>query len=128
MIALATPPLAAPTIVARAVAMKSALPRPQPARKPTIWPIVLDDPASALKITIRARPMSSVGLGPIRLATAPVISIATPVTAMYDVKSSETCDGEACSCSPIGLRIGSTNPMPMNAMTQAKATAQTALG
>jgi hypothetical protein len=36
MIAPPTPPVAEPMITASAVAMKSALPRPKPARKPTI--------------------------------------------------------------------------------------------
>ena len=69
-------------MVASAVAMKSALPRPQPARKATIMPIELDRPASALNTTMMARPMSRVRFAPIRLETAPVISIATPMTAM----------------------------------------------
>ena len=64
-----------------AVAMNSALPRPQPARRPTIAPMLFDAPASALKTTIRARPASSVRLAPMRLATALVTSIETPVTA-----------------------------------------------
>ena len=66
--------------MASAVAMKSALPRPQPARKPTIWLMVFDDPASALKTTMSASPMSSVRFAPIRLATTPVTSIANAVT------------------------------------------------
>ena len=69
-------------MVASAVAMKRALPRPQPARKPTIAPTVLDDPASAEKTMISTRPESSVRLAPMRLETTPVISIATPMTAM----------------------------------------------
>ncbi len=82
MIACATEPLAADTIVARAVAMNSALPRPQPARKPTMAPMLFDDPARAEKMMISTRPVSSVRLAPIRLETTPVISIAMPVTAM----------------------------------------------
>ena len=82
MIACFTEPLDAVTMVASAVAMNSALPRPQPARKPTIAPIVLDDPARAENAMISTRPDSSVRLAPIRLETNPVISIATPVTAM----------------------------------------------
>jgi hypothetical protein len=60
MIAPETPPDAEPMMTASAVAMKSALPRPQPARKPTISPIDPDAPASALKTTTSARPVSSV--------------------------------------------------------------------
>ena len=60
--------------------MNSALPRPQPARKPTIPPIVSDVPASAAKTTMSARPTISVRLAPIRLDTQPVTSIATAVT------------------------------------------------
>jgi hypothetical protein len=82
MIACATDPLADITIVARAVAMNSALPSPQPARKPTIAPTVSDDPASAEKTMISARPASRVRLAPMRLETTPVTSIATPMTAM----------------------------------------------
>ncbi len=82
MIACAVEPRADITMVASAVAMNSALPRPQPARKPTIWPMVLDDPASAENTMIRASPESSVFLAPIRVETTPVISIATPMTAM----------------------------------------------
>ena len=49
MIALSAPPAAAPTIVASAVEMNSALPRPQPARKPMIMFTESDAPASAAK-------------------------------------------------------------------------------
>ncbi len=81
MIAPATPPLAAPTITASAVAMNSALPRPQPARKPTMLPTESEAPASALNVTIRTSPLSSVRFAPSRLDTTPVTSIATPVIA-----------------------------------------------
>ena len=64
-----------------AVAMKSALPRPQPARKPTISGIEPDRPASALKTITSTSPPSSVLRGPIRLDTHPVTSIETPVIA-----------------------------------------------
>ena len=82
MMACATEPLAADTMVASAVAMNSALPRPQPARKPTIAPMLCEEPARAEKAMISTRPASSVRLAPMRLETQPVISIATPVTAM----------------------------------------------
>ncbi len=82
MIACATEPRADLTMVARAVAMNSALPSPHSARQPTM-PITLSlmpaRPAPAMMIT---RPSSSVRFGPIRLDTTPVISIATPITAM----------------------------------------------
>ena len=81
MIAPPTPPLAEPMITASAVAMKSALPRPQPARKPTISGIDPDAPASALNTITRTSPASSVLRGPMRLETNPVTSIDTPVTA-----------------------------------------------
>ena len=81
MIAWAVEPRADSTMVARAVAMKSALPRPQPARKPTMAPMVSEEPASAEKTTIRARPRSRVRLAPIRDDTTPVSSIVTPITA-----------------------------------------------
>lgn len=69
-------------MVDSAVAMKSALPSPQPARKPMISPTDPDVPASAAKTTMIARPTSNVRFGPKRLDTTPVISIATPVTSM----------------------------------------------
>ena len=81
MIAPARPPLAAPTIADNAVAMKSALPRPQKPRKPTIWSIVPDAPAAALNATTSASPTSSVRFAPMRLETQPVTSIAIPVMA-----------------------------------------------
>ena len=81
MIAPPIPPLAAPTMTDRAVAMNSALPRPQPARKPAIWATVSDAPASALKTITSASPPSSARLAPTRDATNPVPSIATPVIA-----------------------------------------------
>ena len=67
-------------MTASEVAMNSALPRPQPARKPTMPPIEPDSPASAEKTTMMARPVISVRLAPIRLETQPVKSIATAVT------------------------------------------------
>ena len=79
MIAPAKPPLAELTITARDVAMNSALPRPQPARKPTIPPMLSADPASAAKTTMSTRPVISVRLAPIRLDTQPVTSMATAV-------------------------------------------------
>ena len=82
MIASAVVPRADITMVASAVAMNRALPSPHPARNPTIWPIVSDVPARAEKTMIRPRPSSSVRLAPIRLETTPVISMATPITAM----------------------------------------------
>ena len=82
MIACAVPPVADITIVASAVATKSALPSPQPARNPTTAPTLSDDPARAAKTMIRTSPPSRVRLGPIRLETTPVTSIATPITAM----------------------------------------------
>jgi hypothetical protein len=82
MIAWATEPRAELTIVANAVAMNSALPRPQSARQPTISITESDIPANPAPAMITTRPTSRVFLGPIRLATTPVISIATPITAM----------------------------------------------
>ena len=60
--------------------MNRALPRPQPARKPTIPSIEFDVPASAAKITMIARPVMRVRLAPRRLDTQPVTSMATAVT------------------------------------------------
>ena len=80
IVASATDPEAEFTIVASAVAMNSALPRPQPARKPTIPLIEPDSPASAENTTMIARPVISVFFAPIRLETQLVPSIATAVT------------------------------------------------
>jgi hypothetical protein len=82
MMACATDPRAELTMVASAVAMNSALPRPQSARQPTISATVSDMPARPAPAMITSRPSSSVRLGPIRLATTPVMSIATPITAI----------------------------------------------
>ena len=80
MIADDVPPDAAPTIVASAVEMKSALPSPQPARKPMTDSTVGAKPAAAAKAMIRASPISSVRLAPMRLDSQLVKNIATPVT------------------------------------------------
>lgn len=82
MIACATEPREALTMVARAVAMKSALPRPHTARNPTMPPTVSCVPASPAPTMMIASPMSRVRLAPMRLDTQPVMSIATPMTAM----------------------------------------------
>ena len=79
-IAPANPPLAEATMTASEVAMNSAFPMPQPARKPMISLSDPDDPASAAKATIRTSPQMSVHLAPILLDTQLVISIATAVT------------------------------------------------
>ena len=81
MIACFTEPDAALTIVARAVAMKSALPRPHRARKATMPPMVSWLPANAAPMMMKARPTRRVRLAPMRLLTQPVPSMATPVTA-----------------------------------------------
>src|SRR6201994_3067352 len=127
-IAPANPPLAEATMTASEVAMNSALPTPQPARNPMIALMVGEAPAAALNTTIRIRPAISVFLAPIRLDTQLVISMATAVTTRELVNSSVTSLGEACSWLEMAGRIGSTRPMPMNEMTQANATAKTALG
>ena len=80
MIAPAKPLVADATMTARLVAMNNALPRPQPARKPTIWPTVSEVPARAANTTMTARPITRVRLAPIRLDTQPTTSIATAVT------------------------------------------------
>jgi hypothetical protein len=79
MIAPANPPDADETITASEVAMKSALPRPQPARKPMMPEMPPDAPARALNTTIRERPAIKVRFAPMRLDTQPVTSIATAV-------------------------------------------------
>lgn len=82
MIAWATDPRAELTMVASAVAMNSALPSPHRARHPTMPSTVSDKPASPAPAMMTIRPSSSVRLGPILLATTPVMSMATPITAM----------------------------------------------
>jgi len=67
-------------MTASEVAMNSALPTPQPARKPMIPLMLGDAPAAALKITMRMSPAISVFLAPSRLDTQLVISMATAVT------------------------------------------------
>ena len=68
-------------MTASEVAMNSALPRPQPARKPTMPPIESEAARrGAENTTMSARPAISVRLAPIRLDTQPVTSIATAVT------------------------------------------------
>src|SRR6185437_180783 len=124
----AKPPLAEATMTASEVAMNSAFPTPQPARKPMMVPIEFDDPASPAKATMSTRPAISVHLAPIRLDTQLVMSIATAVTTRYDVNSRVVSLGEACNWFEIAGRIGSTRPMPMKDTTQANATAKTALG
>ena len=109
-IAPAKPPEAEATMTASEVAMNSALPSPQPARKPTIWLTVSLLPARAAKTTMIVRPVISVRLAPRRLDTQPVNSRVTWL-------------GVASSCSDSAGRIGSTNPMPMKLTTQARATA-----
>jgi hypothetical protein len=61
--------------------MNSALPRPQPARRPTIAPTLFDSPASVLNTTISTSPVSSVRFVPMRLATTLETSIDRPVNA-----------------------------------------------
>jgi hypothetical protein len=76
----AKPPLAEATMTASEVAMNSALPTPQPARKPMIALMLGEAPASALNTTITISPAISVFLAPSLLETQLVISIATAVT------------------------------------------------
>ena len=66
-------------MAASAVEMNSALPSPQPARKPMICPTVPDAPASVAKTTISASPASIVRFTPRRLEMKPVKNIATAV-------------------------------------------------
>ena len=79
MIADEVPPDAAPTIVASAVEMKSALPRPQPARNPMIDSTFWERPAASAKTTISASPIRRVRLAPMRLDSQLVKNMATPV-------------------------------------------------
>lgn len=82
MIAWATGPRAELTMVASAVAMNTALPSPHRARHPTMPITESDMPASPAPAMMITSPISRVRLGPIRLDTTPVMSIATPMTAM----------------------------------------------
>jgi hypothetical protein len=80
MIAPANPPVADATMTDKLVAMNKALPRPHPARKPTILLIEPDEPASAVNTTISESPQTRIRFGPIRLEIAATMSIATAVT------------------------------------------------
>ena len=80
MMAADEPPDAAPTIVASAVEMNRALPRPQPARKPMMASTLPDRAHSSANTTMSPRPISSVAFVPIREEIQLVKSIATPVT------------------------------------------------
>ena len=64
---MTVPPLAAPTMVASAVEMKSALPRPHPARNPMIVSTLPLSAAAKAKTTMSASPIMSVRLAPMRL-------------------------------------------------------------
>lgn len=77
--AAALPPAAAPTMTARAVETNSALPSPQPARKPTSSPTDPEVPESPAKTTTSASPSSRVLRPPMRLETKPVTSMASAV-------------------------------------------------
>ena len=108
--------------------MKNALPSPHTARSATSCPI---DPASAhstVATTISTNPVTTVRLGPNRALNAPVMSIATTCTPRYDENSNVTCSGPAFNASAMDSRIGSTRPIPMNAITAANAVIHTALG
>ena len=67
-------------MTASEVAMNRALPRPYPARKPTMPLIESDVPARAENATIIARPVTRVRLAPSRLDTQFVSNIANAVT------------------------------------------------
>jgi hypothetical protein len=60
--------------------MNRELPRPHPARKPTMPLIESDVPARAENTTIIARPVTRVRLAPSRLDTQFVTNIANAVT------------------------------------------------
>lgn len=60
--------------------MNIALPRPQPARKPTMPLTEPAVPARAAKTTMTARPMTRVRLAPRWLDIQPTTSMATAVT------------------------------------------------
>lgn len=80
MMAPLNPPLAEATMTASDVAMNIALPRPQPARKPTMPLMDPVAPARAAKTTMTASPVTMVRLAPIRLEIQPTKSMATAVT------------------------------------------------
>ena len=79
MIASFTPPAAAPTMVARAVEMNSALPSPQPARNPMTASTLPAAPARPANTTTSTSPPSSVRLAPSLLETKLVTNMASPV-------------------------------------------------
>jgi hypothetical protein len=67
-------------MVASAVEMNSALPRPHPARNPMTASTDPDRAHSSANTTIRPRPASIVALAPMRLEIQLVTSMARPVT------------------------------------------------
>ena len=129
MIAPAKPPLAEPTMTASEVAMNSALPRPQPARKPTI-PSMLSRTSGQRgedHDERQAGDQRALGADPAR----------HPAGDEHRDRGDDQVAGEQQldlarawrrAWPASDGRIGSTRPMPMNEMTQANATAQTALG
>jgi len=82
MIESRTEPRAELTIAVNAVAMNSALPSPHTARKATTPATESCMPARPAPAMITTRPINRVRLTPRRLETTPVISIASPMTAM----------------------------------------------
>ena len=81
-IALASPPEAAPTMTASAVAMKSALPSPQPRRKPAIAPMLDARARQGAEQHHEHEPgQQRPARADARLETQPPTSIDTPVIA-----------------------------------------------
>ncbi|MPN51583.1 hypothetical protein SDC9_199231 [bioreactor metagenome] len=80
MIAFSVFPTKILTIVANAVETNSALPIPQPARKPINKPILFDNPPSPANNTIINKPIINVFFKPILLDRNPVNNMTTPVT------------------------------------------------
>ncbi len=115
-------------MTASEVAMNSALPSPQPARKPTIWPMLPTGPGDRGERDDQHQAGDQRALG------------ADPAGHPAGDQHRHRGDHQVAGEQQLDLgrarvqlgrsagRIGSTRPMPMKEMTQANATAQTALG
>jgi hypothetical protein len=87
-----------------------------------------DVPDSAANTTMTLSPTSTVRFAPNRAVNAPVSSMKNTCTKMYELNSMVTWLGVASRPAAIDLRMGSTRPIPMKAITAANAVTQTARG
>src|SRR5690625_41300 len=128
MMAVVDPPLAAPTIPARAIVTNRAFPKPHPARRPRIWPIVSESPDRLAKTTIITSPVTRVALIPIRVEMNPAKNMVPAVTKRYEENSSIDSKAEADSSTAMVGKIGETKPIPTKDIAVAKVMAHTLAG